>query len=196
MQLRLAGLSRSQIADALGLRSGGQTLTRWLRGVRPPAGTRRPRAKDDLRETAVAMRTEGRSYREIREVIGVSQSTLYLWLRDVALTDEQRQALTLRGREATSARATENRALAARRRAFVRAQARSQIAELSESELFVAGGGCLLGRGDQEQALAARTVREVHEFRPRPNPPLPRLAASHRRLQRSAHLPGPHPRLG
>ena len=44
VQLRLAGLSRSQIADALGLGSGGQALTRWLRGVPPPASTKRPRA--------------------------------------------------------------------------------------------------------------------------------------------------------
>ncbi len=100
VQLRLAGLSRSQIADAMGLRSGGQALSRWLRGVPPPEWTRRPRAKDDLRAQAVAMRKEGRSYREIRDVVGVSKSTLSLWLRDVPLTEEQQQALTRRGPEA------------------------------------------------------------------------------------------------
>lgn len=31
VQLRLAGLARSQIADALGLAGGGQPLSRWLR---------------------------------------------------------------------------------------------------------------------------------------------------------------------
>lgn len=139
VQLRLAGLSRSQIADALGLRSGGQSLTRWLRGVPPPDWTRRPRAKDDLRETAVAMRAEGRSYREIREVVGVSKSTLSLWLRDVPLTEEQQQALAVRGPTAARARAENNRQVAARRRAQVQAEARAQITELSESELFVAG---------------------------------------------------------
>ena len=139
VQLRLAGLSRSQIADALGLRSGGQSLTRWLRGVPPPDWTRRPRAKDDLRETAVAMRAEGRSYREIREVVAVSKSTLSLWLRDVPLTDEQQHALAVRGPTAARARAETNRRVAARRRAQVQAEARAQITELSESELFVAG---------------------------------------------------------
>ena len=96
VQLRLAGLSRSQIADAMGLRSGGQALSRWLGGVPPAEWTRRPRAKDDLRALATAMRKEGRSYREIRDVVGVSKSTLSLWLRDVPLTDEQREALALR----------------------------------------------------------------------------------------------------
>ena len=95
VQLRLSGLSRSEIADALGLGGGGQPLSRWLRGVPAPAWTRRPRAKDDLRETAVAMRREGRSYREIREVVGVSKSTLSLWLRDIPLTEEQKLALAL-----------------------------------------------------------------------------------------------------
>jgi hypothetical protein len=140
VQLRLAGLSRSQIAEALGLATGGgEPLTTWLRDVPAPAWTRRPRAKDDLRETALAMRQEGRSYREIREVVSVSKSTLSLWLRDVPLTEEQQRALTVRGPEATASRHAENRALAARRRAYVRAQAREQIAELSESELFVGG---------------------------------------------------------
>lgn len=139
VQLRLAGHSRSQIADALGLGSGGQPLSRWLQGVPPPAWTRRPRAKDDLRAQAVAMRAEGRSYREIQEVVGVAKSTLSLWLRDVPLTDEQRRALELRGPEATRKNAQAARANAIRRRQRIQTEARNQITQLSESELFVAG---------------------------------------------------------
>ena len=106
MQLRLAGLSRSQIAEALGLAAGGgEPLTTWLRDVPPPAWTRRPRAKDDLRKIAVAMRREGRSYREICEVVEVSKSTLSLWLRDVPLSEEQRLALTLRSPAGATRRA-------------------------------------------------------------------------------------------
>ncbi|MDQ6728651.1 MAG: helix-turn-helix domain-containing protein [Actinomycetota bacterium] len=139
VQLCTAGLSRSQIADALGLGSGGQPLSRWLRDVPPPAWTRRPRAKDDLRATAVAMRSEGRSYREIQEVVGVAKSTLSLWLRDVALTEEQRLALALRSPEGASRRAQAVRAAAAQRRARIQGEARDQFTHLSESELFVAG---------------------------------------------------------
>lgn len=139
VQLRLAGLSRSQIADALGLAGGGEPLSRWLRGVAPPAWTGRPRAKDDLRDVAVAMRQEGRSYREIREVVGVAKSTLSLWLRDIPLTEEQHLALAQRGPRATRDRHETNRAVASARRARVRAEARDQIGGLSESELFVAG---------------------------------------------------------
>ncbi len=139
VQLRLAGLSRSQIADAMGLANGGQPLTKWLRDVPPPVWTKRPNAKDELRSQAVAMRHAGKSYREIREVVGVSKSTLSVWLRNIPLTEEQRQVLADRGPARTSARAAENRAVAARRRSYIRAQARGQIAELHESELFVAG---------------------------------------------------------
>lgn len=139
VQLRLAGLSRSQIADAMGLGSGGEPLSSWLQGVPPPAWTRRPRAKDDLRMVAVAMREEGRSYREIREVVGVSKSTLSVWLRDAPLTEEQQLALALRSSAGATRRAQAIRASAAQQRARVQAEAREQITRLSESELFVAG---------------------------------------------------------
>jgi hypothetical protein len=140
VQLRLAGLSRSQIAEALGLAAGGgEPLGTWLRGVPAPAWTKRPQAKDDLRETAMAMRSEGRSYREIREVVGVSKSTLSLWLRDVPLTEDQQRALDQRAPAATRASAATARANAARRRSAIQARGKGQIAQLSESELFVAG---------------------------------------------------------
>jgi len=139
VELRLAGFSRSQIADAMGLATTGGVLSRWLKDVPAPDWTQRPNAKDDVRAQAVAMRREGRSYREIRDVLGVSKSSLSLWLRDVPLTEEQQRALALRVPAATSARAQGIRATAARRRSTIRAQARAQVPDLSESELFVAG---------------------------------------------------------
>jgi hypothetical protein len=85
------------------------------------------------------MRAQGRSYREIQQVVGVAKSTLSVWLRDVPLSEDQQRALDLRGPAATSARAEENRANAARRRASIQTSAREQVTRLSESELFVAG---------------------------------------------------------
>ncbi|MDQ1503277.1 MAG: hypothetical protein QOD57_1004, partial [Actinomycetota bacterium] len=85
------------------------------------------------------MRREGRSYREIGEVVGVSKSTLSLWLRDVPLSEEQRLALARRGPAATRRNSEAARVNATRRRTHVQATARDQIACLSESELFVAG---------------------------------------------------------
>jgi hypothetical protein len=76
VQLRLEGKSRSQIATALGLKSGGGALTRWLKDVPVPEWTKRPNAKDDLRACAIELRKQGRSYGEILEEVAVSKSTL------------------------------------------------------------------------------------------------------------------------
>ncbi len=58
-ELRLQGYSRSQIVAAMGLKSDGGFLGRWLEGVPPPEWTKRPRAKDALRERAISMRHQG-----------------------------------------------------------------------------------------------------------------------------------------
>ena len=68
-----------------------------------------------------------------------SQSTLSLWLRDVPLTEEQQRALDLRTPAAATRRARAIRASATQRRLQTRAEARAQITNLSESELFAAG---------------------------------------------------------
>ncbi len=192
VQLRLAGLSRSQIADALGLGSGGEPLSTWLKGVPAPAWTKRPNAKDDVRETAVAMRREGRSYREIREVVGVSKGTVSLWLRDVPLTEDQRLALAQRGPASATRRARAIRASAAQPRARMQGEARAQITNLSESELFVAGV-VANGARDQEQAVENRPVGEVHELGSKTDPALRCMAAARRRFTGSADLPSAHP---
>lgn len=151
VQLRLAGLSRSQIAEAMGLADGGQPLTKWLRDVPPPAWTKRPNAKDDLRARAIALREAGKSYREISDVVPVSKSTLSLWLRDIPLTEEQRAALALRCPAGASKRAIAIRANAAQRRAGVHADALAQIGALSESELFVAGVAIYWAEGSKNK---------------------------------------------
>ena len=129
----------SQIASALGLRSGGGRLHEWLRGVPPPVWTARPRAKDEIREQAIGLRRDGLSYREISEHLMVSKSSLSLWLRDVPVSEEHREAMHKRLRESSATRAETNRALGARRRADIREVAVHQVPALAESELFVAG---------------------------------------------------------
>jgi transposase len=139
IQLRLEGHTRSQIAQALGLKTGGQALSEWLRGVPAPAWTKRPTAKDGIRAVAEAMRRHGHSYSEIQQVVGVSKSSLSLWLKDLPLTEEHRIAIEQR-KVAGRARTVE--ALRGRRMArsqHTRDSAEGQIRELAESELFVAG---------------------------------------------------------
>jgi transposase len=89
--LRAAGVGAKRIAQQLEIPYNlAQTL---LRGVPVPAALMRLRAKDDLREAAIALRREGRTYDEIKAELGVSKGSLSLWLRELAHpSDEQREA--------------------------------------------------------------------------------------------------------
>ena len=77
------GLSRSQLMKRLGVGNG--TLSEWLRGTEAPEWTRRPRAKDDLRERAVELRRAGATVPQIAETLSVSKSSAYLWTREMPL---------------------------------------------------------------------------------------------------------------
>jgi transcriptional regulator with XRE-family HTH domain len=73
--LRRAGKSRSQIMTALGI-SSNATLNQALAGEPPPEWTLRPRAKDDVRARARALREQGLDYDDIAGQLGVSKSLL------------------------------------------------------------------------------------------------------------------------
>jgi transposase len=72
--LRREGKSRTEIQAILGL-VGRSTLNELLRGVPPPDWTRRPNAKDDLRDKARQLRAEGLNYNQITARLGVSRRT-------------------------------------------------------------------------------------------------------------------------
>ncbi|MGI5139486.1 MULTISPECIES: hypothetical protein [unclassified Streptomyces] len=59
--LRRAGLSRRQIRDRLHI-DNNDILNRLLEGEPPPEWTRRPNAKDDLRDKARELRLQGWAY--------------------------------------------------------------------------------------------------------------------------------------
>jgi transposase len=84
------GLSLSQLMKHFGV--GSDTLTDWLRGIEPPAWTRRPNAKDELRAQAVELRLQGCSVPKIAEQLGVSKSTAYLWVKHLPLDQTSEQA--------------------------------------------------------------------------------------------------------
>jgi Homeodomain-like domain len=80
--LRRAGKSRDQIKDILGVRNN-ESLSDLLRGVPPPAWTRRPRAKDAEHAKACELRAQGRTCHEIASELGVSTSSVSRWVRDM-----------------------------------------------------------------------------------------------------------------
>jgi|ERR1017187_5630412 transposase len=80
--LRRAGKSRREIQQILQIRSNA-TLNEVLRGEPPPPWTRRPNAKDGVRARARELREQGMAYHEIAAKLGVSKSSVSLWVRDL-----------------------------------------------------------------------------------------------------------------
>jgi transcriptional regulator with XRE-family HTH domain len=144
--LRLAGKSIREIKDTLGP-VGKRTLSTALKDTPPAEWTRRPNAKDDLREKARELRTQGLSYNEIVAQLGVSKSSVSLWVRDIPCPErfryvhnERRLEGLRKFNEARTARhATESETAAA------------EIGELADRELLIAGAIAYLVRGGEEQ---------------------------------------------
>jgi hypothetical protein len=132
--LRLAGKSVREIKDTLGP-VGKRTLSAALKDTPPAEWTRRPNAKDDLREKARELRTQGLSYNEIVAQLGVAKSSVSLWVRDIPCPErfayvhsERRIEGLRRFNEARLAR------LAAETEA-----ASNEIGSLTDREILIAG---------------------------------------------------------
>ena len=92
------GRSASELARRFGVPLS--TMRTWLTGLAAPGWTRRPNAKDDLRDEARTLRRQALSVPEIATRLGVSKSSAYQWVRDIPLDAEARKAIF--GREHSS----------------------------------------------------------------------------------------------
>jgi transcriptional regulator with XRE-family HTH domain len=137
--LRREGKSRTEIQAILGL-AGRSTLNEFLRGVPPPDWTRRPNAKDDLRDKARQLRAKGLNYNQITARLGVSKSSVSLWVRDLptppGLSYEEN-----RRRSAEGARQywEKERRVRQAHQADERIAAAAEIGELTPREILIAG---------------------------------------------------------
>src|SRR5579862_748903 len=137
--LRRQGKSLRQIREILGPVSN-TTLHDALRGEPPPEWTRRPNARDDLRAKARELRGQGLSYDQIAAALGVSKSSISLWVRDLPVPERLSYA-ECRKRSAEGAHRywAAERPIREARRAAVRDVAAEQIGDLSHRELLIAG---------------------------------------------------------
>jgi transcriptional regulator with XRE-family HTH domain len=137
--LRRAGKSVRQIKQILGP-IGNRALQEALRGEPPPEWTRRPNAKDDLRTKARHLRLQGLDYEEIVARLGVSKSSVSLWVRDLprpprVSPDECARRTSERMRRYWTA----ERRVLAERRAAASAAAAADIGSLTDREILIAG---------------------------------------------------------
>ena len=137
--LRRVGRSRREIKEILGIGSN-QTLSEALRGEPPPEWTRRPRAKDDLHAQARELRAQGLDYEEIAAALGVSKSSVSLWVRDMPRPDRlSYEECRKRSVEGSQRYWETERPAREAKREEVRAAAAGKIGTLSKREILIAG---------------------------------------------------------
>lgn len=150
--LRREGLSRRQIRDRLKV-FNNDILDRMLKGQPAPEWTKRPRAKDDLRDRARELRLQGMTYDRIQMELGCSKSSISLWVRDLPKpaprTKEEASAIAKRGWEIVLQRREE-------KRQEVKRSARGEIGPLTERELFLLGVGLYWAEGTKDKPHARR----------------------------------------
>ncbi|NEE16360.1 hypothetical protein G3M58_59060 [Streptomyces sp. SID7499] len=151
--LRRAGLSRRQIRDRLHV-DNNDILNRILEGEPPPAWTKRPNAKDDLREKARELRLQGWTYDRIQVELGCSKSSISLWVRDLPKperkrTPEEASAIARRGWEATLRLRDEDRQR-------TKEAAKQAVGALSPRELFLLGIGLYWAEGSKDKPYDRR----------------------------------------
>jgi hypothetical protein len=137
--LRRAGRSRREIKDLLGI-SSGEILNEALKGEPPQPWNVRPNAKDAERARARELRVQGMNYNQIASELGVSKSSVSLWVRDLP-RPEPLSYEECRRRAADGVRrywAAERPVREAQRQA-ARAAAAAQIGPLNEREILIAG---------------------------------------------------------
>lgn len=137
--LRRAGKSRSEIQELLAITSN-DTLNQALRGEPPVARNFRPNAKDGARARARELRERGLRHVQIAAELGVSENTVYRWLREPS----PREPLSYKEFRARQAAGVEKYWHAARlrrqaSRESVRNAAAAEVGMLSDREVTVAG---------------------------------------------------------
>src|SRR6185437_317974 len=139
ISLRRAGKSRREIKELLAITSN-QTLNEVLKGEPPQPWTWRPNAKDPLRDKARDLRKQGLSYNQIAAELGVSKSSVSLWVRDLprpaGLSYEERRQRSAEGVRRYWAK---ERPIREAQREAMRQAAAAEIGQLNERELHIAG---------------------------------------------------------
>ncbi|MFI6700147.1 hypothetical protein ACIBJC_14425 [Streptomyces sp. NPDC050509] len=151
--LRREGLSRRQIRDRVHI-DNNDLLNRLLEGEPPPEWTKRPNAKDDLRDQARELRLQGLTYDQIQVELGCSKSSISLWVRDLPKPD--RRDAKEQAKLAARKRWDHELAIRDEARQETKAAATREIGTLSDRELFIAGVALYWAEGTKDKPYARR----------------------------------------
>ncbi|SFT15444.1 hypothetical protein SAMN04487982_108121 [Streptomyces sp. ok210] len=125
-----------------------------MKGEPAPEWTKRPNAKDDLRDRARELRQQGMTYDQIQAELGCSKSSISLWVRDLPRPDPrysptERLALMNAGLAGLHASREKEREETKR-------LAREAVGDLSDRELFLAGVTLYWAEGSKDKAYSRR----------------------------------------
>ncbi|MGW6739785.1 hypothetical protein ACWGDX_03385 [Streptomyces sp. NPDC055025] len=151
--LRREGLSRRQIRDRLYV-DNNDILNLLLEGAPPPEWTKRPNAKDDLREKARELRLKGLTYDQIQLELGCSKSSISLWVRD--LPKPERRDTKEQAKLAAKKRWEHELAVRDEERRTTKAAATAEIGTMSDRDLFVTGVALYWAEGTKDKSYARR----------------------------------------
>jgi hypothetical protein len=151
--LRRAGLSRRQIRDRLHV-DNNDILNRLLEGEPPPEWTKRPRAKDDLRDKARELRLQGWTYDQIQVELGCSKSSISLWVRD--LPRPERRDPSEQAKLAARKRWEHELAIRDEERKRTKAAASAEIGAMTARDLFMTGVALYWAEGAKDKPYARR----------------------------------------
>ncbi|MEU6884553.1 hypothetical protein ABZ918_04895 [Streptomyces viridosporus] len=151
--LRRAGYSLRQIRNELKIYNN-DILNQLVKGEPPPAWTKRPNAKDDLREKARELRLQGWTYDRIQMELGCSKSSISLWVRD--LPKPERRDPTEQAKLAARKRWEHELAVRDEKRQRTKAAAAQEISNVSDRDLFMVGVALYWAEGSKDKPYDRR----------------------------------------
>ncbi|MFE4059659.1 hypothetical protein ACFXP3_25785 [Streptomyces sp. NPDC059096] len=151
--LRRQGLSRRQIRDRAHI-DNNDLLNRLLEGEPPPEWTKRPNAKDDLRDRARELRLKGLTYDQIQIELGCSKSSISLWVRDLPKPD--RRDAKEQAKLAARKRWDHELAVRDEARRRTKAAAAREIGALTDRDLFMVGVALYWAEGAKDKPYDRR----------------------------------------
>ncbi|MFJ3790322.1 hypothetical protein [Kitasatospora sp. NPDC090091] len=110
------------------------------------------RAKTEQREAARRLRAQGRTYDEIQAELGVSKSSISLWVRDLPAPTSRRE----RTRKAAEARWGPLRKKREEERQAVKAKSKAEIGPMSDRDVFLVGVALYWAEGAKDKQYARR----------------------------------------